>query len=352
MAYLSLSLPRRLSAAVLSLLIGAAALAHADVLTLVSGEKLTGTLISKTDDQITFQHPVLGVLTIPASQGNVSISAAEQQAEAQVAADVTQAAADTPAAVVATQTEPTAPATEAPKPKNYMEQARDTVKSWVPKGMDGKFSVGYTHIDTGDTSESLALALAVNYTKDEWKYGLRMFYDYATSETQAGVRSTSSDKYGAALIVTRDLTPRWFLENKLTYDHDELLAIRHQVQENISLGYWIFKGEKFTWSVEAGPAVRYTDARGLNEHWYGLATVQETMMYKLNKTLRFDHYANFDLNPADTNQYSWKIYFGLTANITEWIDATLSYEHSDNKMVGPGAQTSEDRIILALGIPF
>lgn len=326
---------------------------NADVLVLKSGDRLTGKLISKDGGKIVFEHPQLGQLTVAGDQASVEVAAAQQEASAQQAVADAENAAEQPAQAAVAQAAPAAEASpEPPKDKNFMEKTRDSIKSWMPKGMEGKISVGYTHIDTGDTSESLALALDITYTKDLWKYGFRAFYDYATSETEAGVKSTSSDKYGAAVSAAREIGPRWFLESKTTYDHDELLELEHQVQENLSVGYWIIKKDKLTWNVTLGPAVRYTDARGSNEHWYGLAAVQENLMYKFNDTLRIDHYANYNIDPTDANKYSWKLYVGFTAKVSEWIDATLSYEHSVNKMVGDDAQTNEDRIIFALGIPF
>src|SRR5690606_4926172 len=42
-----------------------AARVAADEITLVSGEKLHGTLLEQTDEVVRFEHPVLGELTIP-----------------------------------------------------------------------------------------------------------------------------------------------------------------------------------------------------------------------------------------------------------------------------------------------
>jgi len=268
---------------------------NADTLVLSSGEKLTGSLVEQKDGLITFNHPVLGQIKVEAK--NASVEVAPPVTPAQAAA-VAQAPAAAPA-----EEKPAEPPAPEP-PKSVFVQARDNFKSWFPEGMDGKISAGYSYVDTGDTKENLSLGFNLNYKRDKDLYAFNAFYDYSTSKNTAGVKTKDTDKYGADLSYTHDLNERWLIKNKLSYLRDEVKEIHHQVEDDLGIGYRIIKNEKMEWTANFGPAVRYTDATGLNDNWYFLLFAEENFKYHFNKTLRLDHLARYSADPTDSNNYT------------------------------------------------
>lgn len=340
--------------------------AFSDVLVLSSGERLTGEVVSQKDGVIVFKHPVLGPLTVSAQQASIEAPAvavaaaqADSAAQADAKADVAEQKIEenmTPSGGQVSAADGTSDGTQETQAEKDMrtrlEKWRDSVKAWFPKDLSGRLSIGYSHLNTGDTSENLDLGFLAEYKQTVDTYTFRAFYNYATSKNTSGSRSTTADKYGAVASYRHDLDERWFLINDAFYLRDAVLQINNEAQEVISIGYTFLKSENFFWNVSTGPSVRYVDAIGLNSHWFGLAVAQETMKYQITKALSFSQGGSYNIAPNNADNYAWSIYAGFTVRVTEWMDASLSYSYLENHIVGPQAQKNEERIMFGLGFPF
>gem|GEM_PF-2828800 len=338
------------------------------MLVLSSGERLNGEVVSQKDGVIVFKHAVLGQLTLSSQQASVEdtaiAAAATQKDSAQqgdMKADIAEQKAEDnaapPGAQVATADgasdgAPNGESSSQKEMRTRLEHWRDSVKAWFPKDLDGRLSLGYSHLNTGDTSENLDLGFLMNYKQGIDTYTFRAFYNYATSKNTNGARSTTADKYGASAAYRHDLNDRWFLLDDVLYLRDAVLQINNEGQQVISIGYTFLKSENFSWNITVGPAVRYTDAVGLDTHWFGLAVAQETMTYQITKALSLLQGGSYNIDPSDSSNYAWSFYAGFTVKVTEWMDASLAYSYLLNNMVGPKSQNQEERIIFALGFPF
>ncbi len=402
-----------LCGALLGVLTGGAC---ADVLELVNGDRISGVLKAREGETVVFESAVLGLLRVPAAQvkhvnvdppppppapegppgpasaemppvaATTTESTAVQQAPTTAAPEL---ATPAQAAATAVPEGPQKPAPSVPgkrlsvpseatigahahgantgkQPSARNEEDEEeeedrrtiyAVRDWireniVPPGWSGKVTFGFSQYTTTSRKVDLNLGMEARRQIEAHHFDLFGYYTYASDVSTTGVKTVNTDKYGFGTGYQWDFEERWFLKSSTSYGKDMLRNIRHQVQEDVGVGYRIWNSQRLKINVISGPSLRYVDSAGLANHWYWLASITETVEYHFSDVLRFEHSGSYNVNPARTNQYSTRWRLGAIVKVTDWVEAALRYENSTNTIVGPFAEREEERIVLALAVPF
>ncbi|MBC2594451.1 DUF481 domain-containing protein [Ruficoccus amylovorans] len=346
----------------LTIALSTGTLSAADVLVLQNGDTIKGEFVSQANGIITFKSPILGTIQIPDSLAEVQSapevdeevagpaipSAAEQQADA--ASGTTPAGND--------EAEPTktpeqiAAEAQAERFDKMIAEWKATFQSIIPEGWTGRINIGYTYTDSDSTTTSLITGFKAKKSSGRNHYEMAGFYEFGDTKDSNGVKTVNTDKYGGGFNYKYDLSERWFLTSTSSYLHDQVKEIKNQATEQVGLGYRIINEDDMKLNVNGGGALQYNNVAGVSQKWYYYMTLGNDFEYHFNKYFRVEQNFNIRLDPSETSQY--QIYFNAAgiAKLTEWIEASLSYNYIYDSTVGVGTQKDEQRIIFALGVPF
>lgn len=340
------------------------ATAHgADKLILDNGDSIQGEYISNENGIITFKSPVLGVITVPADK-------AEVQSPTEVSEEV-----DGPAipgegeqladAAAGEEPAPDAEAEPAPKTEEQIqaeEQAerfdqlisewKESFQSIIPDGWSGKINVGFTYTNSASTTTSLITGFNAKKDAAPHHYELSAFYQFGDTVSAAGVKTINTDKYGGGFNYKYDLSDDWFLTSTTSYLHDQVKGIKNQATEQIGVGYRIINEDDMKLSVNGGMAGQYNYVGGVSQKWYYYVTAGDNFEYHFNKYFRVEQNFNVRLDPSETDQYQFYFNVAGVAKLTDWIEASLSYNYNYDNTVSAGSSKGEENIIFALGVPF
>lgn len=333
------------------------ALLHAEeekiTLQLSNGDRLQGALIETTETAYIIQSPILGRLEIPRDQATVvQPEVLEIPTEAQM-----MVATDDPSLGLAETTEEAA---DLPEERTLSERVADTWQDWVssvvPEGWSGRASFGLAQTNTTSKKFEITTRLTASKTSGLNTYTPRLFYNYTRETSVAGVTSTTTDNYGAGFDWRRNLDDyinnRWYLESDTGYRVDEVKNIRHEATQFLFLGYKLWDTDDLKIDVSAGPGLRYIDAAGFDQKWLFLPAIRQSISYKLNSILRFEQSGTYAINAGNVNQQSMTFNAGLIAAVSRVFDVALRYSNQYDTIVAPGALKTEERITLAIELPF
>jgi len=183
-----------------------------DLITLQNGDQLTGKILEESDEALTFQHDVLGVLTLPAQGIKTQIR------EAQI------------------------PPTETEK---AVEWKRD-------------IAVGY-NVSQGNTErEQLSGDLLLNRKTKDNEWTLKANGYYATSSEKM-----DAQKYSGLLRYAFSFGGNlaWYNFYKVEGDHDRFSNVDWRLTPSGGVGYWFLDKPSWKWMVEVGAGWEQTAFR-------------------------------------------------------------------------------------------
>lgn len=321
-----------------------------DILKFPNGDVLTGTFISEDDGIIVFSNPMLGEIQVPAAEVElvlVDTDAAAMPTAEEVAVE-TQVAVDIPEADDAVDD----PLADRSAFDRSMDRARDYFNYIIPDGWTGRLAFGVAFTETNTKTEDWNLNLRARKESGKNRYRTHWYYEYKTQTNQANVTTRQLDKYGANFIWQRDLYDKFFFQSVSGYLSDRVKQIRHEATQSVGIGYRVYDTDKLKLSFTPSATAQYKDGPGIDRRWIGYATLFQDLEYHINETLRIEQTAEGSVNPTRTSEYEYAARIALIAKLTDWIDASLSYENNYDATVGAGGNRREERIIFALGIPF
>lgn len=340
----------------LAILLACLTVQAADKLVFKNGDVLSGTLVSQKDGTITFDSAILGVIKI-----------SEEEAEVQTPAEVQEEVDGPPEPgtgqdLAAAAGGPAAPETDGDTTAAAEEQAdefdamiaewRETFESVIPDGWTGKIDVGFTYTNSNSRKTAFVTGFKAKKESPPHHYSLNGFYEFGDTVAQDGTKSIDTDKYGGGFNYKYDFAEDWFFFSDTTYLKDQVKDIKDQATETVGVGYRIFNEEDLKLNVNLGGAIQYNNVAGQSEKWFGYVVAGNDFQYIFNKYIRVEQNAYIRMDPADTNNYQYKFYLAGIAKLTDWIEASLSYNIDYDNIVGPGSKKLEEQIIFALGIPF
>ena len=409
-------MPPRPSFALLALACAALGLAApatvraVDVLVLANGDRLTGKVTKHADGKIYFHSDVLGDLvapetavtivekqasptpvesmvglpppkpvpTVAPAPGAAPVPVAEKSALASPTAStlpppqVAQTAA--PATPV---TPPVAPIAIAPPPETAPAIPHPIVKVLDQRGKvpialtppvlpwTGKIEFGYDNIVSNDIrTVALTFRAEMERTIRDNNYLLKGRFLYGSSGSVP-----TTDEEDGDFRWRHNLSDRLFTQSDTTYDSDKIKLIHYQVDENVGLGYKIFKSVRQTVDVGAGVTGEELDSTGVEKGFTYLGNVFQDYAYKINGRYTFLEDVSADYSPEtrglsgnvpDTvvlasgsqRDYDYKFHATLQGKINERLSLNLHFEYEyDNAVANPTARV-EQRITTTLGYGF
>jgi len=194
---------------------------EAGVITLQNGDQLSGEVVNESEKEITLQHAVLGILTIPKNQLQSKLPQAPKTAK--------------PPEITAKSTK------MAPKLLGLFS-------SGFLEGWTRRFAVGIKGENGNDVSMDLSLGLDASYRDESDRLVLSAAYYYETEDKE-------KDTSKGHLNFVRDwLLPNseWFYYSYFRYEYDSFKSWKNRVSLSGGTGYDFFREENLKLSGRIG----------------------------------------------------------------------------------------------------
>lgn len=303
----------------------------AEVLIFKNGDRLTGKVISESDDKVVFESPHLGKIEFLKSALEISDEANAKPEEK------------------------TAPI--AAQEKSQIIQATETLekrfKAFIPQGWHGSFTFGFNFRDTNTKRSSWNLGLRAKKSSEKNHYNLSTFYNYSEQTNQNGRTFKSTDKYGGSFDYKHDVSEQWFIQAKSNYRRDLIKDINHQVTESLGIGYRVLNKKKVKLNLTPALSLEYNDIDGVDEaSWTQLATFINTFEYKFNDYISLEQHSMFSINPKDSHDYKTRFDATMTGKMSKWAQAKIHFEHNFDNLVSDNVPSTDQRLLFSLGLPF
>ena len=313
---------------VLAVWLGSAGAARATTWLLANGDRLTGESITETAQDITIQHPQLGVIKVPRA------ALLPAKVSRQTVGDGTEA--KTPSSQTATQS-PVKTA-EAPKWKRQIE-------------------VGYVQQSGAKDKQDLAVRGEVN--GQEGANTFRAIGRVMRSENDGQI---VNDRREGDFRWRRDLNKRMFAQALTTYEEDGVRNIDLNLEQQIGGGYRLIDGERHKASVGLGAVVQYLQRKTIDERTALLGSFFQDYSYQLNNRLKLVQESSFMLSDQGTlnskstltsvpteGNYRLKFNTGVQSKVTEHMALNVRFELDYDRSVLEANLRTDQRLTTSLG---
>lgn len=342
----------RLIPALAGLLLALAAtnLAHASLLILSNGDRLTGHVTRRAGGKVYFHSDILGDIVAP--ENAVSV------VEKPVPGPSPNSLAGLP---------PQRPAAATPGGANIV-----SAKTKVPVVLTppvtpwtGKVEFGYNNVISGDIrTVALNLSGEAERTIQENDYLIKSRFLYGST---GGVPAT--DEEDADFRWRHNLSNLLFVQSETTYDSDKINLIHYEFEQNEGLGYKIYQSPRQTVDVGSGVTGEELDATGVAKGFTYLGNAFQDYVYKINGRYTFleDTSAQYSpesrglsglvpgtVIPAVGNErdYAYKFHTTLQGKINEHLSLNLHFEYLYDNAVAVTSSRTQQRVTTTLGYGF
>lgn len=303
--------------------------AHAASWVLANGDRLTGTLVRESADELEIQHEQLGPLKIPRSALAPTPSAGTAAAIAKV------------------------PAT----PEGTPTARSDKV---IPK-WTRQIELGYSAQDGAKTKRDLSARFQIE-GHDDRSNSYRATASALRSEANGVV---TGDRQLADFRWRHDFSKRLFTQSLTTYSSDDLKQINYSVEQQLGGGYKIIDAPKQQVNVGLGAVLQRLSRDNYEDYTALLGSVFQDYTLQWDKRFKFTQEATIFLAdspnmsarggrstltgaPADGN-YRVKFNAALQSRMTERISLNLRYELDYDHSVPDPNYRSDSRLTSSLG---
>ncbi len=294
-----------------------AATVQGDEVTLNTGETLVGVVLEQTDEAVTLEHPVLGVLTISSDQvSSVAFADAE---------------------------------TEEPPPAEEPEEAKSVETAAESSPWKRFFNFAFSSSSGNTETQEVRLSLDLSRETEEIRTIIDSSYLWGAS---TGDRT--SNKFTAG-IRNDWLLPdsRWFFFAQGRYDFDEFQSWESRLSAVVGPGYDLIRTDEMTLSLRGGiGVVREFNSDNEDTRAEALAAADWSWTISPRQSVNASTEFFFDLD--DTGEYrnlskaGWRYAVSEDGNINLNLGAELEYQ-SD---VAPGIDDTDLRFFGGLSIAF
>ncbi len=184
----------------------------------------------------------------------------------------------------------------------------------------GKINAGASF--ASGNSDNLAASISVDAVREagNWSHHITGFYDYAESNDVA-----TQNRFGGAYELDYLFNEHIYAYGRVSYEDDAFSGFDYRLFTGAGLGYFLFKSEPFTWSVEGGPGYRYSPidlTREVEEEFalYGSTSLD----WFISEGVVFEQDVNITWTSPTTTIQSIT---ALTTKLTESISTGLSFEY-------------------------
>jgi putative salt-induced outer membrane protein YdiY len=349
---------KRIAPAVLALLIFAA-VAHADVVTLKNGDRVTGTFVGEKGGKLQLKSDVLGDLSIPVDK-IASFSAekavavvvkgqkpVEGQLELTSSGDWQITASGKSQTITAATVDNIMLATE------YEALENHNAKPW--QDWTGNATLGYS-VQRGDQDTSnLAATLAAVRERPAapiFKMHWRTNFNLSTllSKSTQAATTISSNTLDTSVREDYLFSPANFVFVIGGLDHIGAQGL--YLRETFGGGYGrtLINKSRTNFSVLAGATfVHEKFFTGANDQTAAIL-VGEKLGIQISKRVRFDHNLNFYPNVSNTGQFRFDTTTSLAANLSKKFSLNTSV--IDLYLTNPAAGSQKNNIAFTTGIGY
>jgi putative salt-induced outer membrane protein YdiY len=294
------------------------ALAAADTITLTTGETLLGKVVQQTEDAVTFDHPVLGQLTIPAGKVKAVVVGAP----------------DAETKPVAPPEAP--PAAPAPKPAE---------KTGFFGGWKARLEAGANAAD--GNSEYLNLYLAFKAKKedkrDRWAFDSAYFLNQSQGQR-------SKDQFYAALRkdwLVPDTPWYYFAEGR--FDYDRFASYDQRLSAAAGAGYEWIKTDKITLGTRLGLGAS-REFGSQDQNIRPEALVGADLDWKIDDGQTLAAKTTYYPDLGQLGEFRWlnAVEWLIKINRDNGISLKLGAEHEHNSAVDPGVKNNDVKLYAAL----
>lgn len=308
--------------------------AETDNLYMKNGDRLSGTIQSYTNDTVTIDT-VFGVLNVPVDKiGGV--------ASPRYTRDELLGGTVEPATQTTMVTEPVAPLS------NDTAEADEEVEAtgWLGAKWSGDVNAGL-EINTGN-SDNTAYQFDAS-TEAKWADNDRLKFS-AEYENEEENDTTITDEKSAEILYDYFISEKWFLQNNLKAEQDDIEDLNLRLNYLLGLGYQFYDRDDLSLQVSAGPGYLREDydtrdvENSLTAHW---SLEYEQKFY--DDLFRLYH--NHDLTaPTDEwNAYLFESDSGVTIPLDNGFKVSGEVEFDWNNDPAAGNTEEDTTYNLKLG---
>lgn len=330
-------------AAVCAAAAGSASLVRADLIRLNTGEVLQGKVVATTAEVVTFSHPVLGELKIPAA--NVQATALGDAPLPPLPVDPNSPAVAQPAPVVAPQPAP-APAPEPTEPAG--EEIKPAPYQLFP-GWDSSFEFGFSG-STGNSEQTNVYAAfkTLNETaSDRWKIDASYLF-----AKQDGERTENEFTTGVLKDWLLPDSP-WFYFAQGRYDYDEFESWDQRVALNGGIGLDWIKQENLRVTFRVGGGAK-REFGSDNDEWTPEGLAGAEVEWKITDRQTFNAATTYYPDLSDTSEFRIISSADWTLKIDKMdgVSIKLGVKHEYESEVDPGNDRNDLKYFGALVFDF
>jgi putative salt-induced outer membrane protein YdiY len=361
-------MPRnRATFAAAALLLASASLAaRADTILLKSGDSFTGTITAIHPDSIDVTTPFAGPIHVKRdtvktlrSDARVTITDAAGASHAAYLSPLADNAGWTESAVVAPPIAAVVPAGPAPVAAAVPGKVYDLNLEpyYLPVGPHWKnqFSLGIVNTTGNTDSTNFASEFNFNYKEKPQELTLKIGGVYDTTNGAQTAGQFFFDAVYRRTLPEWDKSERWYLfgENHELYDAIKAISLRST--SGVGLGYYLFKSDKFTLDLRAGPAFVYE--RFFNEDTNtdisGLAGLRA--VYNINERAALTQDVLYTTAFSDTKRYQLTSETALSLKLPEiarGVGMKFGFRDDyDNSATAP-RKNNDTRLTIAMTFDF
>jgi putative salt-induced outer membrane protein len=212
---------------------------------------------------------------------------------------------------------------------------------------EGSLSAGYT---TGNTETTdLGAGLKGARQMGDWRLKAAAGADFGENN---GVESRN--RWDLAGQVDRDLSDRFFLYGRASYEQDKFSGYDSRLFVGPGAGYKVIKNDVTTWTVEGGPGFRRDEVArvglvaGRTEEKFG-ARLGSAFKHKFNDAVAFSNDTEIVYSDISTQTFNSA---AITAKLTDALAARLSFDVRNESDPRPGREDTDTATRFSLVFGF
>lgn len=166
----------------------------------------------------------------------------------------------------------------------------------------------------------------------------------------------STDRYDASLRFRYELSKRAFAQSLSSYTTDRVKGIDRSFEQNIGVGYRLFKSIRHEANVGLGATGQMRKADGITEDKKLLGEFFQDYTYHFSGRLSFLQDTNLQYSPKhvsngekDVPNYRLRFNAALQGKISERVSLNLRYEYEYDNTVPFAAEQQDQRITSSIG---
>lgn len=327
----------------------------AEEVTLKNGDRITGTIVSMDDKNLTVKTDYAGTVVIDrsaiaqfASAQPLVVTRTDKQT---VTGTVN--AQDSTLAVSSSSGTQNIPMDNVAVMRSMADQAAYE-KSLHPGLLEdwaggGNFGLGLARGNSDTTNLALGFNADRKTTTDEWTVTAASIYSTQTVDT---VSTPSANNFFGAIRYSHNLTPKWFAFGLFAGGYDHLQLLDERLSPSGGLGFHAIASKTTTLDILGGIGYTYENySTGLENNFINV-TVGEEFAHNFNATNALTETLYFFPYLNDAGNYRGTFNLGYASKFYRALTWNLTFSDIYNSVPVPGKKDNDLVLTTGLGITF